>query len=92
MPVSVRLPLQVEEDLAEYCVRHQSTRSEVIQTALTEYLSRADAPRGRHPLLDHPFTGGGVAEPSSGVTADKAAVRAAAHARLTRSRGRTGAR
>lgn len=88
MPVSVRLPPRVEEDLAEYCVRHQSTRSEVIQTALTEYLARAETPRGRHPLLDHPFTGGGVAEAWSGVTADKAAVRNAARTRLTRARAR----
>lgn len=86
MPISVRLPPKVEEDLAEYCVQSQSNKSEVIQAALAEFLARSDAPRGRHPLLDHPFTGGGVARRWEGETADKDGVRKAARQRLTKRR------
>lgn len=34
MPVSVRLPLRVEQKLADYCVTHKVTKSEAIKRAL----------------------------------------------------------
>jgi Arc/MetJ-type ribon-helix-helix transcriptional regulator len=38
MPVSVRLPLRVEQKLADYCVSHKVTRSEAIKRALEQML------------------------------------------------------
>jgi hypothetical protein len=38
MPVSVRLPLRVEQKLAEYCVSHKVTKSEAIKRALEQML------------------------------------------------------
>lgn len=44
MPTTVRLPLRVEQTLAEYCVAHRKTKSEVIVEALDKLLS-AEAPQ-----------------------------------------------
>lgn len=38
MPVSIRLPLNVEQKLADYCVSHKVTRSEAIKRALEQML------------------------------------------------------
>lgn len=38
MPVSVRLPLRVEQKLADYCVSHKVTRSDAIKQALEQML------------------------------------------------------
>lgn len=43
MPTTVRLPMRVEQTLAEYCVAHRKTKSEVIVEALDKLLS-AEAP------------------------------------------------
>lgn len=39
MTTTVRLPLRVEQTLAEYCVAHRKTKSEVIVEALSKLLS-----------------------------------------------------
>jgi len=36
MPLSVRLPLRVEQKLEEYCVSHKVTRSEAVKRALEQ--------------------------------------------------------
>lgn len=38
MPISVRLPLRVEQKLAEYCVSNKVTRSEAVKRALQQLL------------------------------------------------------
>jgi hypothetical protein len=45
MPVSVRLPPRVEQELARYCTSHKVTKSEAVKRALEELFARApDAP------------------------------------------------
>ena len=39
MTLTVRLPDRVEQDLAEYCVKHRLTKSEAVKRALMELLS-----------------------------------------------------
>ncbi len=39
MPISVRLPSRVEQDLAEYCVAHKLTKSEAVKRALEQLLA-----------------------------------------------------
>jgi hypothetical protein len=36
MPLSVRLPLRVEQELAEYCVSHKVSKSEAVKRALEQ--------------------------------------------------------
>jgi hypothetical protein len=43
MTTTVRLPLRVEQTLAEYCIAHRKTKSSVIVEALDRLL-HADAP------------------------------------------------
>ena len=43
MPVSVRLPLRVEQELADYCVSHKVTRSEAIKRALEQMLEASSS-------------------------------------------------
>ena len=43
MPLSVRLPRRVEQQLAEYCVSHRLSKSEAIKQALERLLD----PKGR---------------------------------------------
>lgn len=38
MPISVRLPQRVEQQLAEYCISHQVTKSEAVKRALERML------------------------------------------------------
>ena len=44
MTLTVRLPDRVEQDLAEYCVRHGLSKSDVVKEALSRLLS--ESPRG----------------------------------------------
>jgi len=53
MTLTVRLPERVEQELAEYCVRHRVTKSEAVKRALEELL-RPATPAGS---LDHPYVG-----------------------------------
>jgi hypothetical protein len=53
MTLTVRLPERVEEELAEYCVKHRLTKSEAVKRALEGLLRPDPAARG----LDHPFVG-----------------------------------
>lgn len=39
--INARIPLRVEQKLAEYCVKQGVTRSEAVIQALDEYLDRA---------------------------------------------------
>lgn len=41
MSTSVRLPLRVEQQLAEYCVAHKVTKSEAVKRALAALLDSA---------------------------------------------------
>jgi Arc/MetJ-type ribon-helix-helix transcriptional regulator len=41
MPISVRLPPRVEQELADYCVAHKVTRSEAVKRALEQLLERS---------------------------------------------------
>ena len=38
MPISVRLPLGVEQKLADYCVSHKVTKSDAVKQALENML------------------------------------------------------
>jgi Arc/MetJ-type ribon-helix-helix transcriptional regulator len=53
--LTVRLPDRVEQDLAEYCVRHRITKSEAVKRALRDLLRVHDSSNHN---LDHPFIGG----------------------------------
>ena len=39
MTLTVRLPGRVEQDLADYCVKHRVTKSEAVKHALEELLA-----------------------------------------------------
>ena len=39
MTLTVRLPERVEQELAEYCVKHRVTKSEAVKRALMELLA-----------------------------------------------------
>lgn len=41
MPISVRLPPRVEQQLADYCVAHKVTRSEAVKRALEQWLAKS---------------------------------------------------
>ena len=49
MTTTVRLPLRVEQTLAEYCVKHRKTKSEVIVEALDKLLADAVPARKKTP-------------------------------------------
>ena len=42
--MSVRLPLRVEQQLAEYCVSHKITKSEAVKRALKALFDRSPDP------------------------------------------------
>jgi hypothetical protein len=39
MTLSVRIPLRVEQELAEYCARNRVSKSEAVKDALDQFLS-----------------------------------------------------
>lgn len=39
MTLSVRIPNQVEQDLAEYCVKNRVSKSEAVKRALDQFLA-----------------------------------------------------
>lgn len=41
MPISVRLPSRVEQELSDYCVSHKVTKSEAVKRALAQMLDRS---------------------------------------------------
>lgn len=49
MTTTVRLPLRVEQTLAEYCVEHRKTKSEVIVEALDKLLCAAAPQKKKTP-------------------------------------------
>lgn len=49
MPTTVRLPLRVEQTLAEYCAAHRKTKSEVIVEALDKLLAAAAPAKKKTP-------------------------------------------
>ncbi|MDH5275990.1 MAG: hypothetical protein OEW88_06160 [Gammaproteobacteria bacterium] len=77
MTLTVRLPPRVEQDLAEYCVKHGLSKSQAVKRALEEMLKLPDA--SAHP--NHPFIGGDKGDGSDVSGNIKAALR-------TRFRGR----
>ena len=48
MPISVRLPPRVEQQLAEYCAHTKLTKSEAIKRALERLLVDEPAPAASH--------------------------------------------
>ena len=44
MPLSVRLPLRVEQKLEEYCVSHKVTKSEAVKRALERLFDQTGTP------------------------------------------------
>jgi len=44
MPISVRLPPRVEQELSEYCASHKVTKSEAVKRALEHLFERSGAP------------------------------------------------
>ncbi len=46
MPISVRLPPRVEQELAEYCASHKLTRSQAVKRALDGLLDQSAASSG----------------------------------------------
>ena len=49
MTTTVRLPLHIEHKLAEYCVEHRKTKSEVIVESLDKLLSVVPSEKKRIP-------------------------------------------
>jgi len=50
MPISVRLPPRVEQELADYCVAHKVTRSEAVKRALDQLLQSSAGQRSPYDL------------------------------------------
>lgn len=50
MSTSVRLPLRLEQALAQYCVEHRRTKSEVIVELLERHLARDSGARSAYEL------------------------------------------
>lgn len=73
MTLTVRLPLRVEQELAEYCVKRRITKSEAVKRALEELL-RPRKTEGR--TLGHPFIGGDKGDGSDVSGNIKATLRA----------------
>lgn len=55
MTLTVRLPLRVEQELAEYCVKRRVTKSEAVKQALDALLQEAGTATSS---VRHPFIGG----------------------------------
>ena len=49
MAISVRLPLRVEQELADYCARAKLTKSEAVKRALERLFEQEPAPAGTSP-------------------------------------------
>ena len=73
MTLTVRLPPRLEQELAEYCVKHRLTKSEAVKQALKELLRPAGA--GTRDAR-HPFIGGDKGDGSDVSGNVKAALRA----------------
>jgi hypothetical protein len=56
MPISVRLPPRVEQQLADYCVSHKITKSEAVKRALLQMLEQSSG-KEANPLLDPKLLG-----------------------------------
>lgn len=50
MPLSVRIPQAVEQELAEYCVRHRVSKSDAVKQALDEFLAAKAGDRSPYEL------------------------------------------
>lgn len=50
MPITVRLPPRVEQELADYCAAHKVTRSEAVKRALEQLLKRSAGQRSPYDL------------------------------------------
>jgi hypothetical protein len=73
MTLTVRLPDRVEQELAEYCVKHRVTKSEAVKRALEELLRPHSGSKGSS---DHPFIGGDKGDGSDVSGNIKSALRA----------------
>ena len=51
MPISVRLPPRVEQDLADYCVDRKITKSEAVKRALEQLLDPKPVPLSEDPFF-----------------------------------------
>jgi Arc/MetJ-type ribon-helix-helix transcriptional regulator len=51
MPLSVRIPHRVEQELDEYCVKHRVSRSEAVKQALDEFLAAKAGDRSPYELV-----------------------------------------
>lgn len=50
MPLSVRIPHSVEQELAEYCIKHRVSKSEAVKQALDEFLAAKAGDRSPYEL------------------------------------------
>jgi len=50
MPLSVRIPQAVEQELAEYCVKHRVSKSDAVKQALNEFLALKAGDRSPYEL------------------------------------------
>ena len=51
MTLSVRIPLRVERDLAEYCARNGVSKSEVVKAALDRFLFGKSAEKSPYEVM-----------------------------------------
>ncbi len=51
MTLTVRLPLRVEEKLANYCVERGSTKSALVQSLIEDFLDRQALPLAAQPFV-----------------------------------------
>ena len=50
MPLTVRLPLRIEQDLAEYCVTRRITKSNAVKQALERLLAETSGTQSPYEL------------------------------------------
>ena len=50
MPLTVRLPLRIEQELAEYCVKRRITKSNAVKQALERLLADTSGTRSAYAL------------------------------------------
>ena len=82
MPLSVRIPQRVEQELAEYCARNGVSKSDAVKDALDRFLSGQSAEKSPYEVMRDLIDPSPGEEPSEDVAADSK--------RLLRERVRSG--
>lgn len=71
MPISVRIPPRVEQELADYCAAHKVTRSEAVKRALEQLLKHSAGQRSPYDLGRDFFEGKGTPRRAIGTQSQR---------------------